>query len=162
MTAHEYKHYYNGGTGLRSLLDTYVFLKNRPLDMAYVAEEAKKIDILDFERKNRRLALRLFDGEELTAEEREMLRYIYSSGTYGTEENALNNQIARKGRWRYLLSRIFPSVDDLLWLFPFLKKLPFLYPFCWVLRMFWGLLFYRKQMKNQIKAALGLKKENDE
>ena len=31
MIAHEYKHFSSGGTGLRSLADTYVYLKNFPL-----------------------------------------------------------------------------------------------------------------------------------
>ena len=33
MIAHEYKHYISGGTGLRSLLDTYVYLIKHELDM---------------------------------------------------------------------------------------------------------------------------------
>ena len=33
MIVHEYKHYSGGGTGLRSLLDTYVYLRKVPLDM---------------------------------------------------------------------------------------------------------------------------------
>ncbi|MDO5138965.1 MAG: nucleotidyltransferase family protein, partial [Oscillospiraceae bacterium] len=36
MIAHEYKHYSTGGTGLRSLLDTYVYLQKNELDMTYV------------------------------------------------------------------------------------------------------------------------------
>ena len=33
VTAHEYKHYTGGGTGLRSVLDTYVYLQKTKLDM---------------------------------------------------------------------------------------------------------------------------------
>ncbi|MBQ6540252.1 MAG: nucleotidyltransferase family protein, partial [Oscillospiraceae bacterium] len=75
MIAHEYKHYSGGGTGLRSLLDTYVYLRRVPLDMAYVAREIEKLGIGDFEAANRSLALHLFGGEPLTEEEREMLDY---------------------------------------------------------------------------------------
>ena len=73
LIAHEYKHYTGGGTGLRSLLDVYVFLRAKSLDEAYVAREAERLGIADFERKNRSLAFRLFDGEELTPEQRERL-----------------------------------------------------------------------------------------
>lgn len=44
MIAHEYKHFSKGGTGLRSLLDTYVFLRHcdETLDKEYVESELKK------------------------------------------------------------------------------------------------------------------------
>lgn len=31
LVAHEYKHYFLGGTSLRSLADTYIYLKKYPL-----------------------------------------------------------------------------------------------------------------------------------
>ena len=156
MTAHEYKHFTGGGTGLRSLLDVYVYLRNKRLDMAYVAAEAAKIGISGFERKNRELAFHLFDGAELTPEEGETLEYILYSGTYGTQKILIANQIAKKGRGRYFLSRLFPSREYLSILFPVLRKAPFLYPFCWAVRMTRGFLIRRKQMKAQLGAALGL------
>ena len=162
MIAHEYSHYRFGGTGLRSLLDTYVFLKNKRLDMAYIAREAEKIGISDFERKNRALALHLFDGAELTREEKEMLDYIFFSGTYGTKENRINNEVAQKGKLAYFLCRLFPSVDYLSKLYPFLKKAPFLYPLCWVMRNLRGVFCRRREMKAQMKAALGMSKKKDE
>ncbi len=156
MTAHEYKHYTAGGTGLRSLLDAYVYLRSKQPDMVHIAEEAAKIGISGFERKNRELALHLFDGAELTQEEGETLEYILYSGTYGTQQNRIANQIAEKGRGGYFLSRLFPSRAYLSVLFPVLKKAPFLYPFCWAARMARGFLIRRKQMKTQLRAALGL------
>lgn len=51
MIAHEYKHYSTGGTGLRSLIDTYVYLRTTDLDMAYVTAEMEKLGITDFEQK---------------------------------------------------------------------------------------------------------------
>lgn len=71
MIAHEYKHYSTGGTGLRSLLDTYVFLQKNTLNMEYVKAEAEKLGIENYERQNRSLAQKLFskDGGKLTAEE---------------------------------------------------------------------------------------------
>ena len=65
MIAHEYKHYTAGGTGLRSLLDTYVYLKvkGETLDWTYISGELDKMEIAEFEEKNRGRALRLFGGE---------------------------------------------------------------------------------------------------
>lgn len=115
ITAHEYKHYAGGGTGLRSLLDTYVYLQKTPLDMAYVSEEAEKLGVAEFEAANRTLAGRLFSGEELTEADREMLAYIVSSGVYGTMVHRIENRMHNKGwgRLRYALDRF---------LVPFSKK----------------------------------------
>ncbi|MCR5576942.1 MAG: nucleotidyltransferase family protein [Oscillospiraceae bacterium] len=107
MIAHEYKHYANGGTGLRSLLDTYVFLRRRQLDMDYVRAETEKMDIADYEAANRSLSMHLFGGEALTDADREMLEYICSSGTFGTVYNGVVNAVRRSGssRLRYMLGR---------------------------------------------------------
>ena len=48
MIAHEYKHYSAGGTGLRSLVDTYVYLKKEELDLKYIATETEKIGTVTF------------------------------------------------------------------------------------------------------------------
>nr|MCR5122646.1 nucleotidyltransferase family protein [Ruminococcus sp.] len=85
ITAHEYKHYSKGGTGLRSLLDIYVYM-NRfadKLDFGYIEAECEKLGIADFEKQTRRLATDLFGGKNPTEEDKEMLKYIALSGTYG-------------------------------------------------------------------------------
>lgn len=117
VTAHEYKHYTDGGTGLRSLLDTYVYLKHQSLDMKYVADEAEKLGIREFEERNRSLSLHLFSGDEITAADQEMLEYILSSGTYGTITLQIKHQIENKmrkkgwGKIRYTLDRFFVPVS---------------------------------------------------
>ena len=109
MIAHEYKHYNLGGTGLRSLLDTYVFLLSNDLDMKYVGAETEKLGITTYDRVNRRLAQKLFskDGRQLTEEEEKMLDYIISSGTYGTFEHVIRNT---GGRFKYFIRRIFGPI----------------------------------------------------
>ena len=111
MIAHEYKHFSGSGTGLRSVLDTYVFLrKNVALDWGYIACEMEKLGLSDFEAKNRSLSMHLFGGEARSAEEQAMLDYILSSGTYGTVQNRFHNIIAaygggKRGKLRYMLDR---------------------------------------------------------
>ncbi len=106
--AHEHGHYEGGGTGLRSLLDTYVYLNRVRLDMDYVAAEAEKLGLGSFEEQNRTLALRLFGGETLSDSDREMLDYFLSSGAFGTIPNRVRNTMRRNGgnRLRYLAGRI--------------------------------------------------------
>lgn len=116
LVAHEYKHYCLAGTGLRSLLDIYVFLQHyETLNLEYIEEEAIKMGCSEYERINRNLALQLFGEREMTAEGEEMLTYIVSSGTYGTPKQLAQNKMTRKGwgKARYMLSRF---------LVPFSKK----------------------------------------
>ena len=97
ITAHEYKHFSGGGTGIRSLMDIYLYLSKESLNMEYVAGELEKLGIADFEKQNRSLALHLFGGEKLSEEEERMLRYILGSGAYGTIENRIDHQIRKQG-----------------------------------------------------------------
>ena len=109
MIAHEYKHYSSEGTGLRSLLDTYVFLQKNTLDMGYVEAETAKLGINNYERLNRSLAQKLFskDGGKLTAGEDKMFDYIISSGTYGTLEHKIDNT---GGKIKYFVRRVFGPI----------------------------------------------------
>ncbi|MBQ7544033.1 MAG: nucleotidyltransferase family protein [Synergistaceae bacterium] len=116
ITAHEYKHYSLGGTGLRSLLDVYVLLRRfeGQLDFGYVLSEAEKLGLSEFEAKNRGLALNLFGNRELTDGEQEMLEYIVQSGVHGNVEISVRNGLKKcgGGKIKYLLSRIFPSMNS--------------------------------------------------
>ena len=108
ILSHEYKHYSKGGTGLRSLLDTYMFLKAEHPDRAYIEAEAEKLGLAEFEEKNRSLALHLFAGEPLSAQDQEMLDYILDSGVYGNISNRVKNRM-REQHWtklQYMLDRL--------------------------------------------------------
>ena len=157
LIAHEYKHYSGGGTGLRSLLDTYVYLHKHELDMAYVEQELEKMHIREFETEQRSLSFHLFGGEKLTEEDRRMLHYILSSGTYGTIENKVKNQLHKKGRWGYFRSRMTLPYDMMQDKFPVLKKAPLLYPFCWAYRLIHGFIFKHDRFMYQLKAVIGFR-----
>jgi hypothetical protein len=155
MLAHEYKHYANKGTGLRSLLDTYVYVlqKGSHLDWSYIGKEAQKLGIAEFERNNRDLAMHLFSGEPLTEQDKKMLDYVLSSGTYGTMNNYIRNQIAKRGRIGYLLSRTFPPFRSMKMLYPVLERMPFLLPLCWVLRLAEAVIRKPRKVIYQLTAA---------
>ena len=100
LVAHEFKHYSTGGNGLRSLLDTYLFLKKETLDWEYVEEEAGKLGIRGFEKNNRRLAAPLFQSGAVTDEK--MLSYILNSSAYGNFEHRVDNKLKSSGGNRVL------------------------------------------------------------
>ena len=105
LVAHEHKHYYKRGTGLRSLLDIYLYLKKEALDWDYVKNEAVKLGIGEFEQNNRQLAVSLFERKKVADEH--MLSYILSSGAGGTLTNLVANRMDKYGGGRmiYILKR---------------------------------------------------------
>ncbi|MCR5517622.1 MAG: nucleotidyltransferase family protein [Lachnospiraceae bacterium] len=112
MMAHEYKHYMGSGTGIRSLIDTYVYLISKKLDMDCIKRECEKMGIAEFEDKNRRLAIALMEGRELTDELMAMYEYIIGSGTYGNPDNCIANDMKIHGtsKFRYVMRRIMVPV----------------------------------------------------
>lgn len=164
MMAHEYKHYVQSGTGLRSLLDTYVYLKQKQdrMDWKYIRQETEKMGIATFEQENRLLSMHLFAGEPLSAKEQKMLDYILSSGTYGTIANGVNNQIQKKGRMGFFLSRVFMPMNMMKNLYPVLRKAPWLYPAMVLWRLISKFFTNNKKYMYEVKAALGLIKKEEE
>ena len=158
ITAHEYKHYSGGGTGLRSLLDTYIIWKKLgdELDTNYIRSETTKLGITDFEQNNKKLALDLFSGNELSSEEQEMLAYIVFSGTYGNIKNSIDNKVqkyggGKKGKRKYILSRLFLSMNEIKAYYPFFYKHKILLPGLFFYRLGRAVTVSRKKTKSQLK-----------
>ncbi|WP_028505908.1 nucleotidyltransferase family protein [Ruminococcus sp. FC2018] len=119
ITAHNYKHYSSGGTGLRSLVDTYVYLNHYAgkLDMKYIENECEKLGIAEYEKQTRDLSLHLLGGKKLTAGECKMFDYIIFSGTYGTIDNIVSNTIKKNNnghfeKIKYICQRLMVPVSE--------------------------------------------------
>ena len=133
MIAHEYKHFAWGGTGLRSLLDTYVYLKKHwgALDWEYITAESEKLGIAEFEKKNRTLALRVFHTggiQKLSEKETELLDYFIESEAYGSMQHAIRNYSKRVGMFRYVMRRTFLPMEDVKKYYPFFCRHKLLLP----------------------------------
>lgn len=159
LVAHEYKHYSQGGTGLRSLLDTYMFLRKyrEAMDIAYIAAEAGKMGLDGFEKQNRELASHLFIGVPLTEMDEKMLAYIIASGTYGLYENKVSNKVesfggGARGKLRYFLTRLFIPMDTIRTAYPVVYRHKILLPFLYVYRIIKGLTFRRGVTMADLKA----------
>lgn len=153
MVAHEYKHFYWNGTGLRSLLDIYVFLRRfeDKLDWTYVKAEIQKLGISDFEERNRALARKVFSGapmEPLSAEQAEMLEYFASAGVYGTRERGIQNKVKEDGLFRYLYHRLFLPLNTVEEKYPFFYKHRILLPCLPIYR----LLLHWKNVGKEIRS----------
>lgn len=150
ITAHEYKHYVYGGTGIRSLLDCYVFLKAKQdnLNWEYIECELEKLGIKEYEKKSGKLAMKVFSSDaflELSEDEAKELSYYLNSGTYGTVNKFAENKIKiylnksdNKSGFGYILSRIFPPMSFYKEYYSFCYKTRILIPFAWAFRLIRG------------------------
>lgn len=156
LTAHEYKHYSRGGTGLRSLLDTYLFMKRHKeqMDWCYVNGELEKLKLTEFEKMNRQLSEKAFSGISLNDEEKQQLMYYVNSGAHGTGENMVNNRISnalseddsKASKQRYLSNRVFLCGEELKSKHPFVYQHKVLFPFFYVYRIFSALFTRPKKV----------------
>lgn len=160
--AHEYKHYIHGGIGLRSLVDSFIFLKkyNKILNWSYIFDELKILNLSQFEENNRELVLSIFSDNKLTNVEKENLLYFVTSGTHGTQEHFLSNVVSKKlhgddspkSKRKYLIHRLFIQGSDLEKNYPFFAKHAILIPFLQVFRLFKAIFIKPKEVIMEYKS----------
>lgn len=160
ILAHGYKHYSNSGTGIRTLIDLYVYNKSYDLNRNYIEEECKKLGIDDFEKKARNIGNKLFDRtrSELNKEEEELVDYFFSSCTYGTNSIRIENEINKlkleghkHPRVYYVFRRAFPSFSWFRQYYEFLDKYPIFIPFFSLYRFIKGLVTRANTWTNEIR-----------
>ncbi len=141
LITHGYKHYYQGGIGLRFLLDLYVYLerKQATMDFAYIDRQLDILALSDFEADCRALLqvictdVQTFSMQALSEKQQHMLVFFLTSGSHGTAEHYLQAEIRRQGKCRYLLRRIFPGSAALMTYHPIFSH-KWLMPVGWVYR----------------------------
>ena len=175
IVVHAYKHYVRSGTGLRTLLDFYMYLKEKEqkLDFSYIEKECEHLGIEEFELQSRKLCKKVFQKSDLkslnefedllTVEEKEMLLYYLSSGVYGTLERGVRNSMkqfakssGKKSKFAYLLMRIFPGTEAF-GRYPIICKHKWLLPIGWVLRFF-EIVFSKSRRTHAIRIVDAIRK----
>ena len=167
MTVHTYKHYRYSGVGIRSLLDSYLYImkKGSSMNWEYIVQESDAMKMKDFEERSRLLAKKLFSSPvwvpdiELTDKEEEMLSYFINSGTYGTTKNYVENRLRETGKETgmlrskvyYVYRRLIPTMTWFEKHEPFFAKHKILIPFFLIYRFF-RRLFGRKKIINELRA----------
>ena len=114
---------------------------------------------MDFSNQISTLSLKVFDEQELSEDEMNMLLYIASSGTYGTLENRVNKGVKEKGKFKYFMSRIFPPYRFYKSAYPWAYKVPILIPIAWLCRFFRVLFKSPKRATNELKMISKTKEE---
>ncbi len=153
MAAHLAKHYFLGGTGLRSLADIWLYLRKKPeLDMGKVKAKLKEIDLDEFTDIIIGVNGVLFDGKEPTALQSEVIDYIFHSGTYGTKAHKDTDNMEGSGKFKFLLRRLFPDKAFMAINYPAVGRCALLLPLFWVIRLF--RVLFKKEYKNSDVSAV--------
>lgn len=171
MTAHEYRHHIGGGTGIRSLVDCYVFMKAKEgtIDKSYIAEQFRQLGIEDYAQKRLSLAMKLFSSADTLSltesEEKELEKYLLF-GTYGTINNVGESSIKRyveksgsRSKAGFIMSRLFPSMEFMKHHYPFFYKTKVLLPVGYVWRWIKGLSVNRDKFRAEMKALKKIDKK---
>lgn len=165
MIDHCAKHFFKQGSGIRSVMDVYVFLKEKgqELHREYLKEQLMKKDLWEFAETIEKIAESWFEkGETNLFEETE--NKIILSGAHGCMDMhymiAMDNLTQKYGSRKIayivrLSSRIFMKYENMCILYPILKKIPFLLPFLWIHR---GFVIWSKR-RYTIKKELGFMKD---
>ena len=151
MIVHAAAHVKLGGTGLRTVLDCFVFLKEKKetLDRSYIHRELKKLKLTEYEKNLRELSDVIFSDplhfnvDALPEKQRRELDEILQAGTYGTMKKAVSNRIEEmkkspdealwKSKIRYCFRRIYPPME-------YYEAVPFINKHRWLIPVY---PFYR-------------------
>lgn len=171
IVAHAYKHFSFSGTGIRTLMDLYMYNEHckYKLDREYIQEQCKILGIQKYEEKARDTAYKLFDKptndfSNLTQEEIEYVDYYFSNGTYGTTKQRIQNELHRielegskHSKALYLWRRLFPDVSWFRKNYKLLDKLPILIPFYAIVRLITKPILKWKKWTNELKNVIRIK-----
>lgn len=173
LTAHAYKHFSKRGTGIRTLVDGYVFLDRHPeLDWRYTEQELATLGLLEYERQCRSLSEKLLGVPSreilLTDEEGEFLSKFLGAGTYGSRKQLVENTLDEMGgsgngslmvKLRYFWNRMFPPLEFMARIYPELLEKPWMLPFAHVRRLFRSVFRAPARVFGEIKSLVQYKKK---
>ena len=135
--AHAAYHFLFGGIGVRAITDLSLMKSRLGYDRGELADLLSESGLETFAAELFSLSDAWFFGGELTEVGKRMEEFVLRSGVYGTQDNKVAvGQGEKKGKIRYLLSRIFLPYDSLKRLYPVLEKHKILIPVCQVRRWF--------------------------
>lgn len=134
--AHMAKHFAEGGCGVRSFLDLW-FLEQLPHDKTARDRLLARGGLFAFAETARKLCRVWFSGETGATDAflSRVERFVLFGGVYGSKENYIAIHQKRKGgKAQYVFARMFIPYGEMKYLYPVLKKAPFLLPVFWVWR----------------------------
>lgn len=156
---HAAKHFIDGGFGIRTVLDTYLCLRNLKLNKDNLNKELIKLGLVKFENSIKKLAYAWFDDGDIDSDIEILGEFVMDCATYGKVGNrslldsADVNKSAKSTKRRYIFRSIFPPYSVMKKRFKVLNNAPFLLPFVYVYRWFRTLFCRRDLIKITIDNA---------
>ena len=139
-------HFLYGGCGIRPFLDLWLLKTKMGYDIKEVERLLAICNLTEFGKNAFLLSEIWFSNAIHTDITYEMEEYIVGAGVYGTLENKVAiNQVKRKGKLRYIFSRIFLPYLKMKRYYPKLEKYPILLPFYHIKR--WCAFIFKKDKK---------------
>lgn len=157
VIAHFAKHFKNGGSGIRFIVDIWQFEKKmkEKMNWTYVENELEKLGLKEFLQHMEQLTKIWFEGEKGTTFDEQLTEFIIGSGVYGTTENYNVQQVASAdkkvwlGQVKVWISTIFLPYKWMKLQYAYLEKCPILLSVAWVQRIF-RTIFKRKGKASKV------------
>ncbi len=172
---HLKKHVLSSGIGIRSVLDITIFFNyyEKEINKETLHELLKETNLemffqtmLYINKKALDLDSPFLDKDFKVEEEdyQQMLDYICLSGIHGKSGNinVMAPRVAKKGKFRTFLRLVFPTWAYMKENYPWLKYLPFLLPFAYLMRGFKFIFRKRKYTKAKLKELKTAGKNDDD
>ena len=161
--AHMAKHYLLGGCGVRPFLDLWLIRHRMEGDESVRRAVLENGGLLAFHDTACILAEVWFGDASHTPVSEEMEAHVLKGGVYGSTENRVRVQQAKRGgKLRYALARIFLSYDALKFYYPVLQKHKWLYPLYQVKRWFRLAFFGAKHSLRELHMNQSLSAEESQ
>lgn len=155
--AHMAKHFMSGGCGVRPFIDLWIAKNKMGYNKENVLAMLSECSLSRFAEEAILLSEVWFADSAHTELTRKMETYLLGSAIYGTVENHVVIERAKRGgSLGYYFSRLFMPFSKLKKIYPRLEKYPILLPFYQVKR--WCRFIYRGRLfhaRAEIKAAQG-------
>ena len=164
ILSHSAHHFESAGTGIRSVVDHYYLSKKlKPeCDSGILQKSFEETGLTIFNAKMDELVECWFGDKPFNDAVNETTEYIILSGVFGTDTNYYLSGIIRgeytEKKSSYFLTRLFLPMHLMKKRYPVLKKLPFLLPIMWVVRIF-SSISNRKKYSEEAKMVNAVDKE---
>lgn len=158
ILSHSAHHFETGGTGIRNILDHF-YLKKYLMpqcDEALINNSLEATGLTVFNKKMDALSECWFGDGVADNGMEELAEYVLLSGVFGNQVNHYMAGILRGDygdkKSSFILKRLFPSRKKAQDRYPVLKKLPFLLPVIWIVRII-SALFSKKDFSDELQSA---------
>lgn len=166
---HFARHYRSGGIGIKHMTDIWVYKNAYPnMDYKYIENEFKKLNLYNFY-INILDALEVWFGNKKEDIKTDFItEVIFDNGVFGKKSNELlseavknsKNGTLKEAKSSKLFWLVFLPYNLMCLKYPILKKLPFLLPVMWVVRIFDAIIFKRNKIEKNVNQLNSLNQDD--